>query len=842
MIDFSKKMKNVNVVKSDNPVDIYNGLDRTSVAGPLRSSQEMVLTKWYSERMNEKDVIIKLHTGEGKTLIGLLILMTKMNRGEGPCVYVCPNKYLVEQVCKEATKFGIPVCTIGENNQLPNDFLAGNRILVTHVQKMFNGRSLFGTGNLSEKVGAVILDDAHACLDAIREAFVISIKRSINKEIYDSILTLFEDDLIEQGEGTFWDIRNNTDYESLMMIPYWAWIDKKSHVLRILASNESESCITFVWPLIKDGLENCQAYVNGGEIQIMPIVAPMEMFGSFSNAKHRVLMSATTQDDSFFVKTLGVSIGAINEPIVNEQLKWSGEKMILIPEIISDNFTRDVMIEAFGKMKYKFGVVALTPTWKKQDAYREFGCVLIDKDNIGVEISGLQQGEFGKAKVLTNRYDGIDLPDNSCRILILDSLPFFTNMSDQYEEKARKESELIHKKLAQKIEQGLGRSVRGEKDYSCIIVIGSELVGFIRSIATRKLFSNQTQKQIEIGLQMAEWAKEGKNEIPLNDLFSLVNQCLKRDPGWKEYYESQMDSIDITQNERKYELEILSLEQKVDRLFASKRYEDAVIIYQEIIDKLINNESDKGWYLQKMAHCKYFFSRLESQELQRKAFEKNFELLKPKKGITYNKIQNINLNRTQNVIKYIQRFPSYEELMLEVNTLCERLSFGTEADKFEATVETIGELLGYASQRPDKTIRKGPDILWGLGNNSFVMIECKSEVNQNRKDIYKSEAGQMNNHCGWFEREYLDANVYRIMIIPTLYLVYDADFTHDVKIMRKNKLQLLRKNIIAFFKEFKEYDMRNLDDKFIYKCLALHELDDKSILSKYAENAKKREN
>lgn len=765
-----------------------------------------------------------------------------MNRGEGPCVYVCPNKYLVEQVCKEATKFGIPVCTIGENNQLPNDFLAGNRILVTHVQKMFNGRSLFGTGNLSEKVGAVILDDAHACLDAIREAFVISIKRSINKEIYDSILTLFEDDLIEQGEGTFWDIRNNTDYESLMMIPYWAWIDKKSQVLRILASNESESCITFVWPLIKDGLENCQAYVNGGEIQIMPIVAPMEMFGSFSNAKHRVLMSATTQDDSFFVKTLGVSIGAINEPIVNEQLKWSGEKMILIPEIISDNFTRDVMIEAFGKMKYKFGVVALTPTWKKQDAYREFGCVLIDKDNIGVEISGLQQGEFGKAKVLTNRYDGIDLPDNSCRILILDSLPFFTNMSDQYEEKARKESELIHKKLAQKIEQGLGRSVRGEKDYSCIIVIGSELVGFIRSIATRKLFSNQTQKQIEIGLQMAEWAKEGKNEIPLNDLFSLVNQCLKRDPGWKEYYESQMDSIDITQNERKYELEILSLEQKVDRLFASKRYEDAVIIYQEIIDKLINNESDKGWYLQKMAHCKYFFSRLESQELQRKAFEKNFELLKPKKGITYNKIQNINLNRTQNVIKYIQRFPSYEELMLEVNTLCERLSFGTEADKFEATVETIGELLGYASQRPDKTIRKGPDILWGLGNNSFVMIECKSEVNQNRKDIYKSEAGQMNNHCGWFEREYLDANVYRIMIIPTLYLAYDADFTHDVKIMRKNKLQLLRKNIIAFFKEFKEYDMRNLDDKFIYKCLALHELDDKSILSKYAENAKKREN
>ena len=155
MIDFTKKMKKVSTTKSDNPMAIYNGLDRTSVAGPLRKSQETVLMNWYAEKMEERDVIIKLHTGEGKTLIGLLILMTKMNRGEGPCIYVCPNKHLVEQVCSEATKFGIPICTIGENNQLPNDFFAGNRILVTHVQKMFNGRTIFGTGNSSVKVGAV---------------------------------------------------------------------------------------------------------------------------------------------------------------------------------------------------------------------------------------------------------------------------------------------------------------------------------------------------------------------------------------------------------------------------------------------------------------------------------------------------------------------------------------------------------------------------------------------------------------------------------------------------------------------------------------------------------------
>ena len=571
MIDFSKKLKKAVVQKSDNPIDIYNSLDRTSVAGPLRASQETVLTKWYNEKKDEKDVIIKLHTGEGKTLIGLLTLMTNLNRGDGPCIYICPNKYLVEQVCKEASKFGIPICTIGENNQLPNDFIYGNRILVTHVQKMFNGKTIFGTRNTSERVGAIVLDDAHACLDTIRDSFVISIKRKDNEELYDSLLTLFEDDLTEQGEGTFLDVRNNADYESLMMIPYWSWIDKKSQVLQILAANESEKCITYVWPLLKDSLHKCQAFVNGSEIQIMPVVSPIELFGSFANAKYRILMSATTQDDSFFVKTLGISIKAIKQPIVNEKMKWSGEKMLLIPELIADNFTRDAVIETFAKKVYKFGVVSLTPNLKKQDSYREFGCTLIDKNNIVYEINNLQQGSYGKMKVLANRYDGIDLPDQACRLLIVDSLPFFTNMNDKYEEKARRECELIQKKLAQKIEQGFGRSVRGEKDYSCIIIIGSELVSFIRSITTRKLFSSQTQKQIEIGLRMVKWANEDREDISFSDLISLVNQCLKRDPGWKEFYESEMNNIEEVEENREDELEILSLEQKADTFFWCER-------------------------------------------------------------------------------------------------------------------------------------------------------------------------------------------------------------------------------------------------------------------------------
>ncbi|MFQ7716561.1 MAG: DEAD/DEAH box helicase [Blautia sp.] len=70
--------------------------------------RKLFYLEWYTKRRADKDLIIKLHTGEGKTLVGLLLLQSLLNSKEGPCLYICPNKYLVRQVCSEADKFGIP--------------------------------------------------------------------------------------------------------------------------------------------------------------------------------------------------------------------------------------------------------------------------------------------------------------------------------------------------------------------------------------------------------------------------------------------------------------------------------------------------------------------------------------------------------------------------------------------------------------------------------------------------------------------------------------------------------------------------------------------------------------
>lgn len=839
MVDFRKKLKSKQIVKKVHPIDIYNSLDRTSVTGPLRPVQERILKEWYAHRKDDKDLIIKLHTGVGKTLIGLLILQSKINSNEGPCIYVCPNIYLVNQVCQEAKKFGISYCIIDESKELPDDFITGKSILITHAQKIFTGiGATFGIGNASFQVGSIVLDDSHACIDTINGAFSISISKKNNKSLYEDIIQLFEDDLSEQGPGTLLDIKSE-DFDSLLPIPYWSWENKKEELLQLLSSNRTSDEIRYAWPLLKDDISKCKAFITGRKIEITPYYMPIRKFGTFSGAKNRILMSATTQNDSFFIKGLGFDIEPIKNPLTDAECKWSGEKMILIPSLIHEECDRPNVIGTFGKeMKKSFGIVSLVPSSDKSKIYEKYGATVADSTNIFGLISDLKAGEYKNTLVINNRYDGIDLPDASCRVLIIDSLPYFESLNDRYEEMCRGNSEIITRKLAQKIEQGLGRSVRGEKDYSAILIIGSDLVKFMKSMQTNKLFSLQTQKQIEIGIEIAEMAKDDlkSEDSPINAIISLIKQCLKRDDGWKEYYYEEMNSIEEQSNEDDRVYQMLYLEAEAEKANYNGDYHLACEKIQRVIDSIDDNQLEKGWYLQTKARYTYNLSKLESNRYQQVAFNKNSELMKPKEGINYKKIEYINEARTKRIKTYINKFENYKEFNMHVDSILDTLSFGVRADKFEGAFQEIGELLGFNSQRPDKIIRKGPDNLWCVRTNEYIMLECKSEVKADRKEITKDEAGQMNNHCGWFEEEYGDAEVRRILVIPTKNLSYYADFTHDVYIMRKNKLKSLKDNIKGFVKELKKYVIKEISDEKIQELIDFHKLDIDSLNELYCED------
>ncbi|OKH53899.1 hypothetical protein NIES2101_09120 [Calothrix sp. HK-06] len=93
----------------------------------------------------------------------------------------------------------------------------------------------------------------------------------------------------------------------------------------------------------------------------------------------------------------------------------------------------------------------------------------------------------------------------------------------------------------------------------------------------------------------------------------------------------------------------------------------------------------------------------------------------------------------------------------------------------------------------------------------------------------------MNNHCGWFENEYSTEKVKRILIIPTKDVSNQANFTHEVEIMKKGKLQFLKTNIYSFFKEMKDYKFNDINDQKIQEWLVFHKLDVPSLMKEYTE-------
>ncbi|MFW8068310.1 DEAD/DEAH box helicase, partial [Klebsiella pneumoniae] len=112
------------------------------------------------------------------------------------------------------------------------------------------------------------------------------------------------------------------------------------------------------------------------------------------------------------------------------------------------------------------------------------------------------------------------------------------------------------------------------------------------------------------------------------------------------------------------------------------------------------------------------------------------------------KIGKINTSRTQRIKEWMASYDDYQSLMIDIDGVLENLSYGVHSEKFEKALDNLGGMIGFVCQRPDKEIRKGPDNLWADVDNQYIMFECKNEVDEDRKEINKDEAGQMNNHCG----------------------------------------------------------------------------------------------
>jgi replicative superfamily II helicase len=836
MVDFKKRMAGKNVKKPIDPLFLYDTLDRAHDKGPLRPAQESVLKEWYLSHYSDRDIIIKLHTGQGKTLIGLLMLQSRLNDLREPVIYLCPNNYLIDQTCEQAKQFGIATCKAGA--ELPNDFLDGNKILVTSIQKLFNGLTKFGLHTKSIEINSILMDDAHACSDAIREACRIRIP--LEEDTYHRLKSLFASELEQQGVGTFSEIENK-ERNSFLPVPYWAWFDRQGEIAKILSAGREQNSIKFTWPLLKDLLIYCKCVISGTAVEIEPHIAPLDAFGSYWEAKHRIFMSATVADDSFLVKGLQLTPSTILNPLTYSKESWSGEKMIILPSLIHEGLNREEIVKYFGSVNQKkqYGVVAFTPSFQRTIDWEAYGSLVATADTLADIIHNLREGKNERTVILANRYDGIDLPDDTCRILILDSKPYSEKLTDLYEESCRPDNEAILMRTIRTVEQGLGRSVRGEKDYSVIIITGADITSLLRNKHSRKFLSPQMSTQIEIGIEIAEMAKQelDSDELPINVFKTLLKQCLNRDDSWKAFYSQQMAGVEPSGANENI-LNIYNVELQAEKLYQRGDYCGATKQIQVFLDKDKIEGFEKGWYLQEMARYNYLANRAESQKLQVSAHNLNRLLLKPPLGVTVKKLTVISQKRMERIAEWIHKYEDYSQLDIALTDILSSLAFGVAADKFEQALDEISRALGFAGERPDKMWKAGPDNLWALEDLQYMLWECKNEVETSRSEINKRETEQMNSSSAWFEKNYKGMKVNRIMIHPTNKVSKSAAFTHDVEVMTDWELKKFVKCIREFFKAFETLNLKDLSIPHIQKLVNTYKLAVEDLLTSYTRKIK----
>lgn len=172
LIDFKKLNAQINRTIIIDPTEIFTALPaKDPKYSYLRNVQAEVLEEWFTLR-DRKDLIIKMNTGSGKTTVALLILKSSLSEKSGKAAYVVPDKFLIEQVMKEADALGISVT----QDEKSFDFITGKSILVINIQTLFNGKSKYGmrTSNNIE-LDYILIDDVHACVDDVISQFTIKI-------------------------------------------------------------------------------------------------------------------------------------------------------------------------------------------------------------------------------------------------------------------------------------------------------------------------------------------------------------------------------------------------------------------------------------------------------------------------------------------------------------------------------------------------------------------------------------------------------------------------------------------------------------------------------------------
>ena len=761
--------------------------------GYPRDVQSEVWKKWFDIR-NEKNVILKMNTGSGKTVVGLIMLQSCLNEEKGPAIYVVPDNYLVKQVIDEAKRLGISATADKDDYNYSNS----KAILVTSIQTIVNGHSYFGMregGNYP--IGSIIIDDVHACMDKIIGQFMIKI--DAETDAYKELIAIFSSSLKDYNPKNYIDVVEMKDCRKNMLVPYWEWQRQQDNIYRILSkyNNSKNATIYFGLPLIEGCLETCDCIITASAIEISPKGIDLDKISSLEEASRRIYMSATLADDSVFVSALGLDTEDMKNIITPENANDIGDRLIIFPKHVNSDISEIEIKEKVEETAKKYNVVILVPSFSRAKFWDEQGERTATKDNIDRIVEALKSGKHVGKIIFVNRYDGIDLPGDACRMLVIDGLPPLNSIKDRYIQSVAPQSTILLREQVQRIEQGMGRGVRSNDDECCVVLMGDELSDVLSRNKGIDYFSAATRCQYDLSKQLWDLlVSETGSKPTIAQIFELANYSLEKNPEWVTTCKENLATVKYS-NEAKVDEKIVAQRKAFEKAM-NMQWLDAADAIKIVKDKE-KDKRTKGYLCQIQAEYTNKIDPALSQEILKVGKNLSAAILSPLAGIQY--------QRTINTIPQAQAISTnlvggklgLNELLVYIDGVLSNLCMGSEYEKFEEALNQIGIVLGFVCSRPDKeTGGYGPDNLWAIDSSKYLVIECKTEATT--QTIKKDYCNQLSGSVNWFKENYVYPNeCIPIMVHPSKFVDVVASPDENMRVMTEKELACFRKNLRDFY-------------------------------------------
>lgn len=783
----------IQVKKRSNVIDPNQVWESLTLRGSIKDiwgSQKEALAEWHAHR-SESDIQIDMTTGGGKTLVGLLAGQSLVNETAGKVLYVCPTNQLVEQTVRRAAECGISVADYraGEWTN-PEVFDEGRGICVTSYAALFTAWSKFADLDLS----GVVFDDAHVASNSIRSQYTLRIPSK--HAAFHPLCKLFASYFNRAGLSHRLDEAMAGDWRALLFVPMfemWPNAQQISEILRDkkVGNVEGTTSTKFAWEQVKDHLDICVMLLSGVGIEIAPPVIPLHRVPYFKPNVRRLYLTATMPSPADFIRTFGVTTARRIQP--GGKAGDAQRQFLFMPG--EDDQQRASALQLISKVK----ACIITPSGRAAEAWKDHGAIF-DGASGHAGIERFAASKDPEKLILVARYDGVDLPGDACRVLVLDRVPGGASLFDRFLDESLAIAPMRAMRTATRVMQAIGRIFRSNTDHGAVVICGSDLHRWLRDPKNQAYLPPLIQRQLQLGASLRDLVDHSRCTFE-----DLLDGVLKGTKAWDDIYKDTIEQFDVTKllAPPPWLVEMAAGEQLAYSKLWEGNHVEAAAAYGKLAERAAPYELRlKAWFRHWEGRAAQRTDEAAAWRAYTDAANVRAELGRPKtsgKSAIVAAAAPTPSAQATRIAEVLAK--SRAKIVGQVEAAAAALVNGSPTKPTEAACQELGVFLGFASTRPEQEDGTGPDVLWRCPEiGRGVALELKTDKKSTSQYTKKDDIGQFQDHVNYLAKKY-QKELFKLRIVgPRIAVSPESNPPATLAVLEVQELQALAARVADMYR------------------------------------------